>query len=226
MAKADYMMSILWILQARRSVTAQELATELEISTRSVYRYIDGLCASGVPIISDAGHHGGYRLHEGFTSAPLLLDVLGQRTLIQAVNFALDTGFPHSEQLRKIIHSYKQYIGPDQVELAKRHEKTLQVLAPSSSAWEVYLKCLEQGAAEGFSVQMRYRKHSDTEDVQRTIDPYGLVQWKSTWYVVGYCHLRQDIRSFRVDRMADVRLTECSFEIPENFAAADYSFSI
>lgn len=60
--KADNMLSILWLLRTRGRVTAKQLAESLEIHVRSVYRYIDALCASGVPIVAEAGPNGGYSL--------------------------------------------------------------------------------------------------------------------------------------------------------------------
>lgn len=71
MAKIDNMMSILWMLSSDKKVTAKEISEKLEINIRTVYRYMDTLCASGVPIIADAGHNGGYTLLNNFVEAPL-----------------------------------------------------------------------------------------------------------------------------------------------------------
>lgn len=62
MSKADNMLAILWLLKSRKRMTAKQFSDALEIHVRTVYRYIDALCASGVPIISDAGYNGGYSL--------------------------------------------------------------------------------------------------------------------------------------------------------------------
>ncbi|MFN1920462.1 helix-turn-helix transcriptional regulator [Clostridioides difficile] len=71
MAKIDNMMSILWMLNSDKKVTAKQISEKLEINIRTVYRHIDALSASGVPIISDTGHNGGYTLLNNFIKAPL-----------------------------------------------------------------------------------------------------------------------------------------------------------
>ncbi len=87
MSKMVNMLSILWLLKTRKQLTAKELAEELEISIRTVYRYIDALCASGVPIIADAGHNGGYSLLNEFTKAPLFfLTWMSRRRLLMLQN--------------------------------------------------------------------------------------------------------------------------------------------
>ena len=70
MSKNDNMLAILWMLSSDKKITAKQIAEKLELNIRTVYRYIDSLSVSGVPIISDSGHNGGYSLvkdfHQGF----------------------------------------------------------------------------------------------------------------------------------------------------------------
>lgn len=73
MAKNDNMLAILWMLNGESKITAKQIAEKLEINIRTVYRYIDSLCASGVPIVADAGQNGGYSLLKSFVQAPLIL---------------------------------------------------------------------------------------------------------------------------------------------------------
>ena len=81
MAKNENMLAILWMLNSGAKITAKHISEKLEINIRTVYRYIDALCASGVPIISDAGHNGGYSLLNNFVRAPLLFDIEEQKAL-------------------------------------------------------------------------------------------------------------------------------------------------
>ena len=86
MSKADNMLAILWLLKSEKKMTAKQLSDELEIHIRTVYRYIDSLCASGVPIVSDSGHNGGYSLLHNFTKAPLFFDLVEQRRLFMQLS--------------------------------------------------------------------------------------------------------------------------------------------
>lgn len=73
MPKIDNMLAILWMLSSGEKITAKQMSEKLEMNIRTVYRYIDTLSTSGVPIISDTGHNGGYTLLDNFIEAPLFL---------------------------------------------------------------------------------------------------------------------------------------------------------
>jgi predicted DNA-binding transcriptional regulator YafY len=109
MSKADNMLAILWLLNTRRRMTAREIADTLEIHIRTVYRYIDGLCASGVPIEAEAGHDGGYRLPVHFRDIPLFFDMEEQKALVHAAVFARQAGYPFGEALDRAITKIERY---------------------------------------------------------------------------------------------------------------------
>lgn len=73
MPKIDNMLAILWMLHSGEKITAKQISEKLEINIRTVYRYIDTISTSGVPIISEPGHNGGYTLMNNFIEAPLFL---------------------------------------------------------------------------------------------------------------------------------------------------------
>jgi predicted DNA-binding transcriptional regulator YafY len=223
MSKMVNMLSILWLLKKRKQMTAEELAQELEVSIRTVYRYIDALCASGVPIISDAGHNGGYRLLNQFIKVPLFFNMDEQKALIHAARFAQEAGYPFSDELSEAISKLKLYLNPDQLDIVTRHAMGLYVIdVPNESALTPLLKMLEVSIADGISLNMNYKKGNDILSRTRKIDPYGLVYWKSKWYVIAYCQLRLEIRSFRVDRIQKLTVTDDSFLRPEGFDARSF----
>lgn len=221
MSKADHMLSILWMLK-QQGRTAGELAEALEISVRSVYRYIDALCISGVPVIADSGPGGGYSLPEHFIEAPLFFDSEEQRSLLQAASFARGTGYPYQEALDRAIAKLKRYSNVQQLEQMERHEKGIEMIHSPSQTLTHLIQELELGTANGYTLQMEYRKGNGGSFSSRAIDPYGLVLWKGQWYTVAYCHQRQEIRSFRVDRITDLKATGDVFIRPTNFSARDF----
>lgn len=85
-----------------------------------------------------------------------------------------------------------------------------------------FLKELEQAVADGFSAKILYHKSGVKQLNDRLVDPYRITYWNNKWYVIGFCHLRNDIRSFRVDRIESLTLTENKFNRPENFSARDF----
>ncbi|WP_375104990.1 helix-turn-helix transcriptional regulator [Paenibacillus sp. RS8] len=221
MSKADHMLSILWMLK-QRGRTAGELAEALEISVRSVYRYIDALCISGVPVIADSGPGGGYSLPEHFIEAPLFFDSEEQRALLQASSFAKGTGYPYVDALDRALSKLKRYSNAQQLEQMERHENGIETIHSPSPPLSHLIQELELGTANGYTLQMEYRKGNGENISSRAIDPYGLVLWKGQWYTVAYCHERQEIRSFRVDRMVELHRTEAVFARPADFSARDF----
>lgn len=223
MTKADNMLSILWMLKEQKRVTAKQIADALEIHIRTVYRYIDALCASGVPIIADSGHNGGYSLLHDFTDVPLFFDTNEQKALIHAAAFAKEAGYPFGESLQKAISKLKKYTNPEQLNKIHRHEEGFEVITvPVDPSLETILQELELSAANGHTLRMEYRTKNEESIKTRNIDPYGLVHWKSSWYSVAYCHLRDDIRIFRVDRIQGISRTDGSFERPQDFSARTF----
>ncbi|WP_026677502.1 helix-turn-helix transcriptional regulator [Fictibacillus gelatini] len=218
MAKADNMLSILWLLQTRKRMTAKDIAEALEINIRTVYRYIDSLCASGVPIIADSGHNGGYSLLETFSETPLLFDLNEQKALIHAALFAQEAGYPFRDVLKHAILKLKRHANKEQLHTINKHMMGFDVIPPpSNSALETTLQELEKAVANSRTLLMEYDKGDSPKT--RHIDPYGLIYWKGKWYIVAYCHLRSEIRSFRADRIRTLSSTGSFFQRPSGFSA-------
>jgi len=223
MSKADNMLAILWLLKTGKRHTAKQLAEALEIHVRTVYRYIDALCASGVPIVVDSGHNGGYSLLASFGEAPLTFDADEQKALAHAAVFAREAGYPFGEALTRAVHKLKLYANDEQRERLSRHARGVEVIhAPAAAAQAVFLQQLEVAAAEGVTLRMEYQKGYGHTVATRHLDPYGLVFWKNRWYVVGFCRARSDIRSFRVDRICALGATDGRFERPAGFSAREF----
>ncbi|WP_088186120.1 YafY family protein [Desulfosporosinus sp. FKA] len=223
MAKNDNMLAILWMLNSGSKITAKQIAEKLEINIRTVYRYIDSLCASGVPIVSDAGQNGGYSLLSNFIHAPLFFDIDEQKALLHAAVFANEAGYPFSESLNNATQKLKMYSNREQESILNRHLAGFEVLnrdiAPSV---KLTLEELEWAVANEYSVEIEYRTSHDEQPRPRVIDPYGMLYWNNKWYTVGFCHLRNEIRSFRAERIFRIQRTQMMFKRPEAFSARKF----
>jgi len=224
MSKADNMLAILWLLRSGRRMTAQQLADALEVHVRTVYRCIDSLCASGAPIVAESGPNGGYRILGAFADSSLLFDSEEQKALVHAAIFAREAGYPFGDALTRAVDKLKRYTNEEQLECIERHSSGVGVIqTPTPAREQALLQLLEEAAAQGQSLEMEYAKGGDSAATRRGLDPYGIVHWKGVWYAVGFCRLRQEVRSFRVDRI--VRLEKAAdrkFERPEAFSAKDF----
>jgi hypothetical protein len=98
----------------------------------------------------------------------------------------------------------------------ERHEQGIETLHAPAASLEHWLEEIEVSVAEGRTLHMDYRNGNGTKSSSRSIDPYGLVLWKGQWYTVAHCHLRGDIRSFRVDRITGLYRTGATFVRPED----------
>lgn len=223
MSKNDNMLAILWMLNSGEKITAKQIAEKLEINIRTVYRYIDSLCASGVPIVSDTGQNGGYSLLNNFIRAPLFFSVEEQKAILQAAIFAKEAGYPFSESLDKATEKLKLYSNGEQEKLLNGHLATFDVInRVSDPKVKVTLGELEQAVVNQHSVEIVYRTSKEEQPKQRIIDPYGVLYWNNKWYTVAFCHLRNEIRSFRIERILDIKHSKKAFKRPEDFSAREF----
>ncbi|MEA3319484.1 MAG: WYL domain-containing protein [Bacillota bacterium] len=223
MPKIDNMLAIMWMLRSGEKITAKQISEKLEINIRTVYRYIDTISTSGVPIISEPGHNGGYTLLNNFIEAPLFFDFEEQTSLFHAAVFAEEAGYYGGDALNRAISKLSKHSNKEQESKINQQLTSLEVISRLSSfSMEHFLKELEQAVADGYSVKILYQKSGEKQLNYRLVDPYRIIYWNNKWYVIGFCHLRNDIRSFRVDRMESLMLTENRFNQPENFPARDF----
>lgn len=223
MSKNENMLFILWMLNSGRKITAKEISEKLEINIRTVYRYIDSLCASGVPIISDSGHNGGYTLLNNFIKSPLIFDLEEQKALFHAAMFAQETGYPFDEVLRRVMRKIKMYSNGEQAEKLDRHLIGFDVINCSyDSSLKLLLEEIEEAIALHHSLCIEYHTSHEESSKNRQIDPYGIIYWNSKWYLIAYCHLRNEMRSFRVDRIRKMSINGYEFQRLKDFSPREF----
>ncbi|MFI5687190.1 helix-turn-helix transcriptional regulator [Streptomyces sp. NPDC051636] len=235
--RADRLLSLLLLLQNRGRMTAPELAAELEVSVRTVYRDIEALSASGVPVCADRGPAGGYRLMDGYrTRLTGLTDAeAGALFLAGAPGPARDLG------LGAVLATAQLKVRAAlPAELAERTRRVQERFHLDTPAWfrdADPVPCLEPVARavwEQRVLRAHYRRWRG--EVRRELRPLGLVLKGGNWYLVALADAgggtgegeRTDgaacrdgtVRTYRVSRFLTVDLTDDTFERPAGFDLA------
>lgn len=217
-------LTVLEILQARDSVSGAELARRLEVDLRTVQRYIVRLKDLSIPIDSTPGVGGAYRLRPGFRLPPLLLTneeafalSLGLRALRQ---IGLEAFAPATEGALAKLERVLPHALRDSVRVV---EDTV-ALEPSMWAVPTPVSSLITAATAiraGKSVRFNYESHAK-EASAREVEPYAVLHVDDRWYLIGRCLMRKAIRTFRLDRIAEIHTGRNTFVRPEDFDARNY----
>ncbi len=221
---ATRVLTILEMLQSRQRLSGPELAARLEVNTRTVRRYITMLQDLGFPIEAERGRHGYYRLRPGFKLPPLMFteeEALGLTLGLLAVRrLGLAVAPPAVEgALAKV----ERVLPPILLERVRAVQETLSLTFPpvSTTPKSEILLTLCTAAQQERRVHVRYADWRG-EESERDVDVYGLVYRGGYWYSTGYCHLRQDLRVFRLDRINLVETRAETFTRPLDFDCVEY----
>src|SRR5262249_12512342 len=216
-------LTILELLQSRGSMSGGELAARLEVDRRTVRRYITMLQDLGIPIEGTRGLAGGYRLRLGFNMPPLMLTDDEALAILLSLIAARRQGIPADPHTIENALAKIERALPDGLRTRLQAVRSSLDFLPAPSApqprGELAL-LLSAAVQRRRRVRMRYQSHR--EETERDVDPYGLVLHWEHWYLVGWCHLRQSPRVFRLDRILDAVIEETTVERPEEFDSLRY----
>ncbi|MFI5773223.1 helix-turn-helix transcriptional regulator [Streptomyces sp. NPDC051658] len=207
--KSDRLLSILLLLQTRGLVPATELAERFEVSVRTIYRDIEALSASGVPVYAERGRHGGIALLPGFRTDVTGLTADEARALFvlaaEGAHAALGLDVALGSALRKVMAALPEPHRPA-AELTSRRILVDPVRWMSGPQPAVDVAELHDAVFADRRLRLSYR-HSGTSDPRTyTVDPYGLVVKAGVWYLVAD---RDGVpRLFRADRVRRATLTD------------------
>ncbi|MCP5060732.1 MAG: YafY family transcriptional regulator [bacterium] len=209
MRRADRLFQLIQTLRARRFATGQELAEALGVSKRTLYRDVQDLQRSGVPIRGEAGV--GYRLDRGFELPPLTFTTEELEGLALGARIVAAWG---DAELGKAVASAVSKIEaviPPRLREALLHAPLFAPGFSGAAARAQHLDLLRRAIGETEIVQLQYTRE-DGERSLRDVRPLGLYFWGSKWTLAAWCELRQDYRSFRPDRMQTVDRTGRRFD--------------
>lgn len=219
MRRADRLFQIIQNLHHDRVITARHLAQELEVSERTIYRDIQDLSLSGVPITGEVGV--GYRLLRGFQLPPLMFTEEEIEALLlgaRMVRAWTDKGLARAahQALLKIEHVIPEKLKPH----LTRQDMLVPDFPMEGQAGE-QLMIVRQAIKQQYKIRFDYTRE-DGQHSNRCVHPLGLFYWGKVWTLVAWCELRDTFRQFRLDRIGQCeKLTE-TFELIAGRTLQDY----
>lgn len=222
--RSSRLVSILLLLQSRQQLTARELADELEVSVRTVYRDIDALLAAGVPVWAEQGRAGGYRLVDGYRTR--LTGLTGAEAeslfLVGLPGPAASVGLGAEAALAEL--KLLAALSPDQRERAVRLRQRFHLDVPAwyrDDADPPHLAGLADAVLTDRVVDVTYRRWETPREVDRVLHPYGLVLKSGTWYVVAGPEGGSP-RTYRVSNVLALTVRDETFARPDGFELAEF----
>ena len=223
---ATRLITLIFLLQNQPNQKASELAEKLGVSLRTVPRYFEMLDEMGIPVYSERGPYGGFSLVRGYKMPPLVF------TLEEAVAVVLGTGLVqelwgdlYRESARGALAKLENLLPEEQAREVAWARSSLTATGMHRADLKLQTPALEKlrrATREHRSVTMLYQTSQVPHPTERGLDPYALVHRWGWWYVIGFCHVHKEVRTFRVDRIAEVTLLESSFTKSAEFELQEY----
>ena len=221
MSQLSRLISILTLLKSKRLLTSTELANKYNVSVRTIYRDIRKLEEAGVPIVSIEGR--GYSLMDGYSVAPVQFTEKQANALITAqhlVNQTKDESFAEdfNEALTKIKSVFRSSIQ----EKSELLNDKIFVFNPQYEQISSNALSEIQLAITNFNyIEINYIKVKSEEHSFRKIEPCAMYSTQNKWILIAWCHLRNDYRAFRIDRIHHFKILPEKFE-DRKFNLGDY----
>jgi len=206
--KANRLFEILYYLLNKKYVTASELAERFEVSVRTIYRDIDVISSSGIPIYTEQGRTGGISLLPNFIMDKSILSEKEQHDILANLQGLFQLSSDETESaLQKLSATFN-----------KTAMNWLEVDFSWNSYQKNYFGDLKTSILERRVIEFDYYS-SHNEKTTRQVEPFGLWFKHRAWYLDAYCLMRQEIRLFKLVRMRNLKITDQLFE--ERYTTSD-----
>ncbi len=226
---ATRLLTALDLLQSRPLLTAEQLADALQVNTRSARRYITMLQDMGIPVAARRGRYGGYALRPGYKLPPLMLTDDEALAITLGLLAAQRLGLAEMQPATTGALAKLERVLPLQTRervQALTHAVALDTPAAARDSappvrFDLVTRCSD-AARQQRRLWLRYQR-GDGSPSERLLDCYGVVYHAERWYAIGFCHLRHELRTFRLDRALAVELRAERFMRPHGFDCLAYA---
>ncbi len=209
MRRADRLFQLVQILRNKRLVTARELAERLDVSERTIYRDIQDLSLSGVPVEGEAGV--GYHLRYSLDIPPLMFTAAEIEALVVGARMLKAWGGSELGSSAQSVLDKVQAVIPAELHRHLEESRLFAMRFGTRQDLESTLDVCRHAIAQRRYLRLDYQR-ADTECSVREVKPLGLYFWGNVWTLTAWCELRHDFRTFRLDRIRWLETLEHTFE--------------
>lgn len=226
MSKISMMFKIVSLLQTRYIISTRELADILETSPRNIKAYIESLRIAGVPIEGLSGKNGGFFLSQVYGFAPPKLDEVEYSALLLAEEFLNNTnGFIYENEIKTAFSKIKAAQGEimgnsDFIDKCNFTDSRGKMDITQKARDFLYI--IQKAIFERKSIRIVYNNPIREQKTTRKLDPYNLISRESSWYVIGHCHLRNQVRMFKLMRIESINVLDDKYFLPLGYSAQSY----
>jgi predicted DNA-binding transcriptional regulator YafY len=213
------LLTILELLQSHHRMRGGEIARRLEVSVRTVRRYIVMLQDMGIPIEAERGQDGAYYLGRGYKLPPLMFNNDEAIGVVLGLLMLRANQFPvNPVAIEGTLAKVERVMPEILLEQVRGLQTAITFSQPNhpSLVQADFVSVLSGAIQTSNSVLLVYQAF-DGHQTERIFNPYGIVYHLGYWYTAGFCHLRKDLRTFRLDRVVTLKKIEQSFEKPSEF---------
>lgn len=219
MRRADRLFRLVQQLRRRRVSTGAQLAQSLGVSVRTIYRDIQDLSLSGVPVLGEAGV--GYALGKGFDIPPLMFTAEEVEAIVLGARIVRAWADPELQKEAEEALAKIEAVLPERL---KRAIPDAALFAPDfhvRGALTRHLTQLRRAIRERRKVRLDYEDRNGASTL-RSVQPLGLFFWGSAWSLGAWCELRVGFRNFRLDRIAGATLLDDRFRPEPGRSLSDF----
>jgi len=216
------------LISSRIGKSAGDLAEDLECHPRTVYRDLEALQVAGFPIYNERVE--GKGIWSLLDTVKHQIPIPFTLTELMALYFGSDMlkvfrGTVFYDSLESLFQKVRTTLPPEPKKYLKNVEQTLHLgLKPFKeySKFKEIINRVNEAAIKKLSIEIVYYTMSRKKDSRRKVDPYRVWFFNGTFYLIGFCHKRKEVRIFALDRIKMLHLTNETFEVPEDFSLEDF----
>jgi len=223
---AARLITLIMTLQRQPNQKAADLAEKLGVSVRTLHRYFAMLDEMGIPIYAERGPYGGFSLVRGYRLPPLVFTPEEATAIYLGTSLVSEMwGRLYQEAAGGAMAKLENVLPDEQraeIAWARRSLVATGMHRADPTLQAPLLEVLRRAAREHRQVELGYQGTTRSDLTRRQVDPYALVHRAGWWYLVGYCHLRDGLRTFRVDRIRSLAFLSQTFQVPDGFDVHTY----